>query len=131
MAKVDVNFAGINKKSVASVEIGQVRSVNYNIKQQTTAAYIAARKTMLPASALQAARIFALSRFFGVMETLCHDERLDSNEVRKIMQERILHFAKVLEFDENRFEQVRKTKNSQPKKKENKLSERINVSFKN
>lgn len=131
MAKVEVNFAGVKKKSVATVEIGQVRSVNYNIKQQTTAAYIAARKTMLPESALQAARIFALSRFFGVMEALCHDERLDSNEVRKIMQERILHFSKVLEFDENRFEQVRITKIAHQKNKVNKLSERINVSFEN
>ncbi|MBP2898816.1 hypothetical protein J8340_22705 [Escherichia coli] len=131
MAKLDVKFSGIKKSSLSTVEIGQVRSVNYNIKQQTTAAYIAARKTMKPESALQAARIFALSRFFGVMETLCHDERLDSNEVRIMMQERILHFAEVLEFDENRFEQVRKTKKSQQNNKENKLAERIKVSFKN
>lgn len=130
MAKVDVNFAGIKKGSQASVPIGQVRNVNYDIKQQTMAAYIAARKSMEPESALQAARIFALSRFFGVMETLCHDEGLESSEVRTVMQERILQFARVLEFDEARFEQVRTTKIShQNKKKANKLAERINVSF--
>jgi len=67
MAKVDVKFAGTKQKSkntMGSILVGQVKNVNYDIKQQAYAVYAEARNTMAQEHALQAVRIFILTRFF-------------------------------------------------------------------
>lgn len=130
MNKVEVQFSTVNKK-YGQVEIGQVRNINYDIKQQAYAAYAEARETMSPGEALQAVRVFVLSRFFGIMEVLCHNEKINDTELREIMGKRILDFAKIIDLDEKRFEQVKKSKEIQEKrKKEKSMINKISISLK-
>jgi hypothetical protein len=133
MAKVDVTFAGTkrkNKNTMGSILVGQVKNVNYDIKQQAYAVYAEARNTMAPEHALQAVRIFILTRFFGTMEVMSHSEDVPDAQIRELMQKRILDFAKILDLDEKRFEEVRMTKRcNQQRKKGNRLAENVFIAL--
>lgn len=115
---------------MGSILVGQVKSVNYDIKQQAYAVYAEARNSMAPEHALQAVRIFILTRFFGTMEMISHNEDVPDAQIRELMQKRILDFAKILDFDEKRFEEVRITKyHHQQRKKENRLAEKVFIAL--
>jgi len=134
MAKVDVKFAGTKQKSkntMGSILVGQVKNVNYDIKQQAYAVYAEARNTMAQEHALQAVRIFILTRFFGTMEVMSHSEDIPDTEIRELMQKRIMDFAKILDLDERRFEEVRITKHcNHQQKKENRLTKNVFIALK-
>lgn len=130
MAKVDVRFSGINRNTMGSILVGQVKNVNYDIKQQAYAVYMEARNSMSPEHALQAVRIFILTRFFGTMEMISHSEDVSDVQIRELMQKRIFDFAKILDLDEKRFEEVRISKiHNQQRKKGNKLAESVFIAL--
>ena len=111
VSMVDVQFQNRrNGGTINLAAIGEVNSVFYNVKQQSIYAYMIAREAMSPEDALQAVRIFILTKFFAVIEKLSHEENLKSDEIQKILRERVFEFAKVLDFDEKKFEQLRLTK---------------------
>lgn len=108
---VDVQFQ--NKRDGGKINlatIGEVKSVFFNVKQQSLYVYMIAREAMPPDAALQAVRVFILTKFFAVVEKLSHEEDFTSAELLGILRERVFEFAKTLDFDEVKFEQLRLSK---------------------
>jgi len=62
---------------------------------------------------------------------MSHSEDIPDAQIRKLMQKRIMDFAKILDLDEKRFEEVRMTKHcNHQQKKENRLAENVFIALK-
>ncbi|MMZ55306.1 hypothetical protein D1872_171520 [compost metagenome] len=71
---------------------------NYDPKKHSIEAYILARQKMLPADAVDAIKIFALSNFFTFAENLSHDQMLSSDQVRSTLKKKLFEFGSVLDL---------------------------------
>lgn len=97
-------------KAPGSVVIGQVKTLNYDIKAQAISAYMVARKTMTQDLSYQVVQNFTLSKFFDVMKVLSNEESIDPANIQDLLRNKLLAFNKVMRMSKTEFELTRKSK---------------------